>query len=58
MVYGLREPELIKVYTRMVDECMSTMAKAVNPGPHFLLEVVPACTSSFYPIKPPAAHTS
>jgi hypothetical protein len=42
MVYGLRDPDQVSVYTDIVDECMRTMAAAVNPGPHFLLEVIPA----------------
>jgi hypothetical protein len=42
MVYGLRDPERVAEYTGIIDECMHTMADAVNPGPHFLLEVVPA----------------
>jgi hypothetical protein len=42
MVYGLRDTSKIKTYTSSVDESMRTMAECVNPGPHFLLEVIPA----------------
>jgi hypothetical protein len=42
MVYGLRDGGKIATYTKGVDESMRTMAECVNPGPHFLLEVIPA----------------
>jgi hypothetical protein len=43
IIYGMRDPAQVEVYTDMVDECWRSMAQAVNPGPHFLLEIVPVC---------------
>lgn len=43
IIYGMRDSTQVEVYTNMVDECWSSLAQAVNPGPHFLLEIVPVC---------------